>query len=258
MQKEYTDQMQSIILLDHVPKRIISLVPSQTEYLYDLGLEEEVIGITKFCIHPASWRKTKTIIGGTKNVSIDKVRALNPDLIIGNKEENTKEDIEQLQSIAPVWMSDIYTLDDAFNMMLEIGGILDKKKQASKIVNTLRKQFSEFEGQQFKNRGSVLYLIWDKPKIGVASTTFIDDILKRAGFSNVLANQKRYPQLEKLGELNPTYVFLSSEPYPFQEKHMQQFQQILPNSKIKLVDGELFSWYGSRLLKSVSYLNQIV
>lgn len=258
MQKEYTDQMQSIILLDLVPKRIISLVPSQTEYLYDLGLEEEVVGITKFCIHPASWRKTKTIIGGTKNVSIDKVRALNPDLIIGNKEENTQEDIEQLQSIAPVWMSDINNLDDALKMMLEIGEVLKKKEKANAIVNKLRKQFLEFENQQFRNRGSVLYLIWDKPIIGVASTTFIDDILKRAGFSNVLANQDRYPQLEILDELNPNYVFLSSEPYPFQEKHIRIFQQFFPNSKIKLVDGELFSWYGSRLLKSVCYINKII
>ena len=250
--------MQSIILLDHVPKRIISLVPSQTEYLYDLGLEEEVIGITKFCIHPASWRKTKTIIGGTKNVSIDKVRALKPDLIIGNKEENSKDDIEQLRSIAPVWMSDIYTLQDALEMMQMIGEITKKEDRANTIIATIEKQFSELKDHQPVKQESVLYLIWDKPVIGVASNTFIDDVLKRAGFSNILVDQERYPQLNSLKELNPTYVFLSSEPYPFQEKHMQQFQQIFPNSKIKLVDGELFSWYGSRLLKSVSYLNQIV
>jgi ABC-type Fe3+-hydroxamate transport system substrate-binding protein len=258
VQKEYTDQMQSIILLDHVPKRIISLVPSQTEYLYDLGLEEEVIGITKFCIHPASWRKTKTIIGGTKNVSIEKVRALKPDLIIGNKEENSKDDIEQLRSIAPVWMSDIYTFPDALEMMRMIGEMTKKEDRANTIIATIEKQFSELKDHQPSKQESVLYLIWDKPVIGVASNTFIDDVLKRAGFSNILVEQERYPQLNSLKELNPTYVFLSSEPYPFQEKHMQQFQQIFPHSKIKLVDGELFSWYGSRLLKSVSYFNQIV
>ncbi len=250
--------MQSTILLGQVPKRIVSLVPSQTEYLYDLGLEEEVVGITKFCIHPSIWRKSKTIIGGTKNVSFEKVRALKPDLIIGNKEENTKEDIELLKSIAPVWMSDIYTLDDALHMMLELGEVLKKKEKANTLVKTIRKQFSELEEQQFRNRGSVLYLIWDKPIIGVASATFIDDILKRAGFSNVLANQERYPQLEQLDELDPNYVFLSSEPYPFKEMHIQNIQKKFPNSTIMLVDGELFSWYGSRLLKSVLYIKQIV
>ncbi len=258
MQKEYTDQMQSIILLDHVPKRIISLVPSQTEYLYDLGLEEEVIGITKFCIHPSSWRKTKTIIGGTKNVSIDKVRALKPDLIIGNKEENSKEDIEELRFIAPVWMSDIYSLPDALEMMRMIGEMTKKEDRANTIIATIEKQFSELKDHQPAKQESVLYLIWNKPLIGVASNTFIDDVLKRAGFSNILINQERYPQLNSFQELQPAYVFLSSEPYPFQEKHIQQFQQILPNSKIILVDGELFSWYGSRLLKSVSYIKNIV
>ena len=101
----FIDQLQSEIRLDRVPRRIVSLVPSQTELLYDLGLEDEVVGITKFCIHPNKWFSSKDRIGGTKSINIDQVKSLAPDLIIGNKEENTIEDIERLREIAPVWMS---------------------------------------------------------------------------------------------------------------------------------------------------------
>ena len=257
MQKEYIDQMRNTILLGHVPRRIVSLVPSQTEYLHDLGLEEEVVGITKFCIHPSTWRKTKTLVGGTKNISIDKVRALQPDLILGNKEENTKEDIEKLKSIAPVWMSDIYTLEDGLAMMQLLGELTGKEKEASSIIQTIKTQFKELTKFQGTHRGSVLYLIWDNPLIGVASNTFIDDLLNKAGFVNVLSELTRYPTLTNLENIHPTHVFLSSEPFPFQEKHLQKFQDLFPTATIQLVEGELFSWYGSRLLKSVAYLKKL-
>lgn len=247
----FVDQLNSTILLDSKPKRIVSLVPSQTEFLFDIGLEKEVIGITKFCIHPSHWLKTKTIVGGTKNVDIEKVRSLKPDLIIGNKEENTKEDIEALREMSPVWMSDIFNLEDALEMMNSIGGMVGKHEFTQELVDNIKGQFDSFKPDNLKL--SVLYLIWRKPYIGVAKDTFIDDMLKRCGFKNILADQTRYPVLENLSELNPDVVFLSSEPYPFKEKHIQELHEIFPNAKIKLVDGEIFSWYGSRLSKSVDY-----
>ena len=117
--------MNRTIRLGATPRRIVSLVPSQTELLYDLGLEERVVGITKFCIHPKEWYRSKVRIGGTKNVNFDKVKTLRPDLIIGNKEENFKEDIEALEEIAPVWMSDIFTLDDSLEMINQLGSVLN-------------------------------------------------------------------------------------------------------------------------------------
>jgi ABC-type Fe3+-hydroxamate transport system substrate-binding protein len=248
---QFTDQLNNSILLDSSPKRIVSLVPSQTEFLFDIGLEEEVVGITKFCIYPSHWLKTKSIIGGTKNVDIEKVRSLQPDLIIGNKEENTKEDIDALRNIAPVWMSDIFSLEDALSMMKSIGEIVEKKELTDALVHVIQSKFNSFK-PQITNK-SVLYLIWRKPYIGVACNTFIDDMLSRCGFTNVLANETRYPTLENLTDLNPDVVFLSSEPYPFKEKHMQELQDIFPTAEIKLVDGEMFSWYGSRLKESVAY-----
>ena len=247
----FKDQLNLTILLDSKPKRIVSLVPSQTEFLFDIGLEKEVVGITKFCIYPSHWLKTKTIIGGTKNVDVEKVRSLKPDLIVGNKEENTKENIEELREIAPVWMSDIFDLEDALEMMSSIGEIVGQQEETQELVDNIKGQFDSFKPDNLKL--SVLYLIWRKPYIGVANDTFIDDMLKRCGFKNILADQTRYPVLENLSELNPDVLFLSSEPYPFKEKHIQELHEIFPNAKIKLVDGEMFSWYGSRLSESVDY-----
>lgn len=251
---QHIDQLNSTILLDSTPKRIVSLVPSQTEFLFDIGLEEEVVGITKFCIHPPHWLKSKTIVGGTKNVDVEKVRSLQPDLIIGNKEENTKEDIEALREIAPVWMSDIFNLEDALKMMQSLGKILKKEDETNRIVNTIQSNFDSFNPTFSKK--SVLYLIWRNPYIGVASNTFIDDMLKRCGFKNILSNHTRYPSLENISILNPDVVLLSSEPYPFKEKHVEELNRIFPDAQIKLVDGELFSWYGSRLSESVAYFKE--
>lgn len=252
---QFIDQLNTTILLDSTPKRIVSLVPSQTEFLFDIGLEEEVVGITKFCIHPPHWLKSKTIIGGTKNVNIEKVKSLQPDLIIGNKEENTKEDIEALREIAPVWMSDIFNLEDALQMMKSLGILLNKEHPTNQIVNAVQANFNSFKPSFPKL--SVLYLIWRNPYIGVASDTFIDDMLKRCGFKNILSNHSRYPSLEHISVLNPAIVLLSSEPYPFKKEHLTELTSIFPNATIKLVDGELFSWYGSRLQKSVEYFQVV-
>lgn len=251
----FTDQLNETILLDIIPKRIVSLVPSQTEFLFDIGLDKEVVGITKFCIHPYNWLKSKTIVGGTKNLDIEKVRSLKPDLIIGNKEENTKEDIETLREIAPVWMSDIFNLEDALEMMDSIGRLVGKHEETRELVASIKGQFDSFK--PIISKLSVLYLIWRKPYIGVASNTFIDDMLKRCGFNNILSDHTRYPTLEDFGTLNPDVLLLSSEPYPFKEKHLSELKAIFADSQIKFVDGELFSWYGSRLQKSVEYFRRI-
>lgn len=123
----YTDQLGRKIELNYIPKRIISVVPSQTELLHSLGMEEEVIGITKFCVHPQQWFRIKIRIGGTKQLDIGKIKNLQPDLIIANKEENTRDQIEKLAIHFPVWISDVNTLEDALSMIYSIGNMLDKK-----------------------------------------------------------------------------------------------------------------------------------
>lgn len=254
---EYTDQMGRKLHLAEVPKRIISLVPSQTELLYDLGLEEEVVGITKFCIHPQSWFRSKTRVGGTKEIHFDRIEALQPDLIIGNKEENTKEMIEALEKHYPVWISDIFNLEDALQMMTQIGAITDKSAKAESLVNRIQ---SDFQQLKHKKEGlKVAYFIWQKPLMVAANDTFIHQMLQAAGYQNAFEDQSRYPEIsqEALVEAKPDLIFLSSEPFPFKEKHIKSFQEICPQAKVLIVDGELFSWYGSRLLQSVTYFKKL-
>ena len=249
----FTDQVGNKLQLADVPKRIISLVPSQTELLHYLGLEEEVIGITKFCIHPNEWFRSKRRIGGTKQLNLALIKELKPDLIIANKEENTKEQIEELQKYFPVYISDIYTLHDACDMISQIGHICDKIVEATRLVDQILEAFSLFNTSDVSPK-TVLYLIWHNPLIAVGSDTFIDDMLHRIGLKNVIA-QSRYPNLSNVDllALHPDFIFLSSEPFPFKEKHQLELQHHFPHSTIYLVDGEMFSWYGSRLLDSATY-----
>lgn len=256
MRKSFTDPLGNSIPVSFTPQRIISLVPSQTELLADLGLEDHVVGITKFCVHPQRWRKTKTIIGGTKRFDIDLIRSLQPDLIIGNKEENYQEGIETLSRQYPVWMSDIVTLADALNMIRQLGQITNTSFKADKIASDIESSLGKLN---MLPALKTLYLIWKNPWMAAAPGTFIHEMMQAAGLENCFLNQTRYPELntEQLKRLNPELILLSSEPYPFQEKHIQELQQLCPNAKILLVDGEMFSWYGSRLLKFPEYLETL-
>lgn len=255
-QQRYRDQLGNEIQVSHPPQRIISLVPSQTEFLADLDLEDRVTGITKFCVHPETWRKSKTIIGGTKKFNFDVIHSLKPDLIIGNKEENYAEGIAYLQKHYPVWMSDIVTLQDALDMMRQVGELTGREVNASAIVENISQSLAAV--QKLHTR-KTLYLIWKNPWMGAASGTFIHEMLSLAGLQNSLAYQTRYPELtaEAISALNPELIFLSSEPYPFKEIHVDELQQLCPAAKILLVDGEIFSWYGSRLLQFPAYLENL-
>jgi ABC-type Fe3+-hydroxamate transport system substrate-binding protein len=257
---EYTDQLNRSINLQGTPKRIVSIVPSQTELLHSLGLDMEVIGTTKFCIYPQSWFRNKTRIGGTKNVNLEKIAAMSPDLIIANKEENEQADIAALEKIAPVWISDIHNLDEALQMITLIGAIINKKSNANKLVTEIKEAFAKFNQTRVPQPPrSVLYLIWHNPYMTVGSDTFIDHMLSVCGFTNVITDT-RYPKIsiEEVVELNPDFIFLSSEPFPFKQKHIDELQKVLPNTKIEMVDGEMFSWYGSRLKKSPPYFDLLL
>lgn len=239
------------------PRRIVSLVPSQTELLHSLGLDQQVVGITKFCVHPEGWRMQKKTVGGTKTPHLEAIRALQPELIIGNKEENEQSSIEALAQEFPVWMSDIYTLDDALQMMRRVGEVTDREAQAHKLISTIHQRFLSLPRPKVSPR--VLYLIWRKPWMAAGSQTFIHEMLESCGFTNAVANQSRYPELSEgeMQALEPDVVFLSSEPYPFKEKHLAELQALLPQAKLLLVDGELFSWYGSRLLQAPAYFREV-
>jgi len=235
-------------------------VPSQTELLFELGLDQEIIGLTKFCIHPIEKFAERTKIGGTKKLNIQLIRDLNPDLIIGNKEENEQSQIEELMEDYPVWMSDIYTLEDAKKTIAQIGELVDRQPEASYLNHLISAGFNDLQTLAVQNgiNKKVAYLIWKKPYMLAGRDTFIDNILALNGLSNVI-KEKRYPEikLNELAKLKPDLIFLSSEPYPFKEAHLEEIRAVVPEAKVMLVDGEMFSWYGSRLVKAVQYLFQL-
>ncbi|WP_426493597.1 helical backbone metal receptor [Hymenobacter sp. 102] len=238
-------------------QRIVSLVPSQTELLFALGLGARVVGMTKFCIHPAEARRSATVIGGTKNFDFDKIDALQPDLIIGNKEENYQEGIEQLAARYPVWMSDISTLPDSLSMIRRVGLLTQRAEAADALAAEIDASFATLP--PLAEPVSAAYFIWRKPYMVAAGGTFIDDLLTRAGFRNVFGALGRYPEItpDQLRQAAPRQILLSSEPYPFGAKHMAEFQEICPAAEIRIVDGELFSWYGSRLRHSAAYFREL-
>lgn len=250
----FTDQMQRTIYLAREPQRLVSVVPSQTELLFDLGVGAKVIGRTKFCIHPASAVATVPRVGGTKQLHRERIAALAPDLILGNKEENTQADMEWLAARFPVWLSDIPDLPAALTMIRAVGQLTGADATAAALANALANGFAQLPEPRLRPR--VAYCIWWNPLMVAASGTFIHDLLQRAGFTNVFADEERYPvvTLAELVKRAPDRIFLSSEPFPFAAAHQASLQGSCPGSRIELVDGELFSWYGSRLQQSLHYL----
>ncbi len=255
------DQMQREVNIPTQPKRIISLVPSQTELLFYLGLDKEVVGITKFCVHPRVMFKSKPRVGGTKQYNFEKINSLQPDLIIGNKEENDQTQIELLEKEYPVWMSDIFTLEDALDMILEIGKLVNRKSEAEILIEKIIVSFHQAEQviRQLIHRPRVAYFIWKNPTMVAASQTFIHEMLEMAGFENIFVTESRYPQIsdEQLAAARPDLILLSSEPFPFKEKHVKEIQTVCPDADIRLVDGEIFSWYGNRLLLAGPYFKNL-
>ena len=255
--------------LGYIPKKIVSLVPSQTELLYYFGLEQETIGITKFCVHPEVWFQTKPKAGGTKTINFDVIYQLQPDLIIANKEENVKDQIEQLALTYNVWLTDVNNFADALAMIKDLACLTAKEKEADTLIKEINSRFDQLlpKHQTTNHKLKTAYLIWRNPYMAVGGDTFINDMLLKCGFENVFANKTRYPETTvtalqtanlPTGQAGCQLLLLSSEPYPFKQKHIDELSVQLPNCKIILVDGELFSWYGSRMLLSPDYFMNLV
>jgi ABC-type Fe3+-hydroxamate transport system substrate-binding protein len=260
----FTDQLNRSLEFNFPPKRIISLVPSQSELLWHLGLQEELTGITKFCVHPNEMFRSVQRIGGTKTIKIDEIKKLKPDLIIANKEENQQEQIEELCKLFPVYISEIYTLQDALQMIAHVGLITNRQNASIDLLDKITQKYIVFKNtiamETAIHKKKVAYLIWKNPYMAAGSHTFITEMLSECGFINVFAHHaNRYPEIsiEELQKQKPDLLFLSSEPYPFKDKHIEELQVYLPQTKISLVDGELFSWYGSRLLYAFDYFTAI-
>lgn len=236
--------------------RIVSLVPSQTELLVYLGLEEYIVGVTKFCVHPPHIRKIRTVVGGTKQVHFNKILKLRPDIILCNKEENTAQMIPELEKIAPVHISNIIKIEDAFILINDYGSIFSKEKAAGELVRDIKNEMQL--NTTLLPELKIAYFIWKDPWMLAGRNTFINTLLKFNGWKNVIRDKdNRYPEIniEELEDLQPELILLSSEPFPFKEKHKKEIREHY-NGNIELVDGEYFSWYGSRLLPAMRYFRE--
>lgn len=229
------------------PSRIISLVPSLTEFVIDVGVGDALIGRTRFCIHPVDKVEHIAIVGGTKNPRIDTIQALHPDLVIMNREENRQEDAEQIEAFAPVLMTDISTIDEAIIELTRIGDAIGCKDETQRLLDEIK---SVLPQKDAFSPVTAAYLIWRNPWMAAGSSTYIDDVLQRFGFVNVFADESRYPEitLDELARAKPDCVLLSSEPFPFKQKHIDEIKNAVSIDNILTVDGEWFSWYGSRML----------
>ena len=253
---EGTDALGRAVRLEAPPRRIVSLVPSQTELLADLGLDAETVGLTRFCVHPAGWKARKAIVGGTKDVRVDRVRALAPDLVIANREENVREQVEAIATFAPVWVSDVADVAGALAMVRDVGRLCDRSAQADALADEIA---AGFDALPTWPSVRTLYLIWRDPWMAVGHDTFISDVLRRGGLENATGDRDRYPSLSdaEVAALAPDVILLSSEPYPFADKHIAEVQALAPGAHVVLVDGEPFSWYGSRLRATPAALRDL-
>ncbi len=237
--------------------RIVSLVPSLTELLFDLGLDTEVVGITKFCIHPSEWFKEKNRVGGTKDFKVEMISSLRPDIIIANKEENDKDRILELASRHNVLLTEIANVQEALSAIEWIGHICGRPDSANEMVQQIKSRQIGFPN--IADLGKVAYMIWKNPYMAAGGDTYISAMLESAGWTNAFKDMKRYPEVtpEKIINAGADVIFLSSEPFPFREKHIQELNELCPGIPVKLVDGEMFSWYGSRMLKAFPYFGEL-
>lgn len=256
-----TDQIGREIIIETTPKRVVSLVPSQTELLCDLALENEVVGITRYCVHPYHLKSTKTIVGGTKKIDVERIKSLKPDFILCNKEENMYDFLPKLESIAPIYFSDVNTIEDSISLIKDLGKILNRRTESNNLIEKLNFKLNDFksfiENQPVRK---VAYFIWGKPYMVAANDTFINEMLKLNKFENIYAFMSRYPKVE-IDAIryngDPDVIILSSEPFPFKDHHAFEIGSYTNRAATVFADGEMFSWFGSRMLKSFDYFKEL-
>ena len=257
--KTIIDALGNKVSIPYPPQRIISTVPSTTEFLFHLGLDKFVVGRTRYCRYPSDRIKKIPNIGGPKDLHMNKIRLLDPDLIFANEEENSREQIIALSKNYPVYVCKIRSLEDALDNIWVTGIITSTKTKAQQTISLIQQGFSKLPAPSQKLRTA--YIIWKEPYISVGKDTFINDMMRRCGLKNVFEDHKgRYPRItpQELQEASPQLILLASEPYPFCETNIPQFQQLLPKAHLQIVDGEMFAWYESHLLRAIPYFRELI
>ncbi|MCP4726215.1 MAG: cobalamin-binding protein [bacterium] len=263
--KTFIDARGKEVRLPPKPERIVSFICSVTETLFELGLDNRIIGRTNYCIHPAIKVEEVQKIGGPKNPDIDLILSMKPDLLIANIEENEKKDIEILEgSGIPVYVTYPRTVKESRDLIKILGEITGTVDKASLLCEKAGREIESVvqKVKTVSKKPRVVYLIWRKPFMTVNRDTYINDLIDFCGGINIFADSNdRYPviNLEEIIESKPDVIFFPSEPFPFKEKHTREFREFneipaVSNTDLRLVDGEMFSWFGYRIIPGLKYI----
>jgi ABC-type Fe3+-hydroxamate transport system substrate-binding protein len=246
------------------PRRIVSLIPSTTELLCDLGLADAIVGITAYCVEPRAIVRTKKKIGGEKNPDLDAIRALAPDLVIANLEENVRADVESLRaSGVPVWVTYPRTVDDTVRLIRDVGAVTGTESRASALADEIEEEAGRVRSETATRRpASVFYPIWRDPYMTINRDTYVHDVLSTVGATNVFAERaERYPTitLDEMAARKPEVIILPDEPFRFRRVHVKDFEPYVDvpavrDGRIHLMDGKIFCWHGPRLLEALRTL----
>jgi iron complex transport system substrate-binding protein len=259
MRNAVIDDLRHEVTFHFPPRRVVSLCPSLTETLFAVGLDENtIVGRTTYCIHPAEGVQGVPVVGGTKSVDVERIRALEPDLVIAEKEENPRQVVETLAETLPVFVFDVTDFESALRAISTLGALSGRAAQAEKLVADIRAAFAQLHPRRTQR---VAYLVWRNPYMAAGQDTYIHALLERCGFENVCAPLAgRYPVItdEVLRDLAPEWILLSSEPFSFDDAHVAELGAQIPTARAIRVDGEMFGWYGSRMLAAARYLEQLV
>jgi ABC-type Fe3+-hydroxamate transport system substrate-binding protein len=238
--------------------KIISLVPSVTETLYTLGLEDQILAISRFCVLPADRVQLKPKVGGTKNPKLQKILEMKPDIVILNEEENRKEDADFLREHGiRLYVSFPRTMLQAAQMVEEMGRLFNATEKASELVGEIRNRMVTYQAPYRKR---TLILIWRRPYMTVNRETYVDDVCRFFGFDNVfLTAPERYPRLtdQEINAADPEVVLFPDEPYPFRDKHVEEFRNRFPDSRavrrnrLLLFNGTYVAWHGFGTLRAL-------
>jgi ABC-type Fe3+-hydroxamate transport system substrate-binding protein len=252
------DDLSRRVRFNFPPCHIVSLCPSITETIFVLGAGDLLSGRTRYCIHPAGKVASVPEIGGTKDPDIEAILKIAPDLVIAEKEENTRRVIEKLEKEIPVFVFSVESFAQALAMISGLGELTGKITRASGLIKRIEQAFAELPPAEAK---TAAYLIWEKPLMAAGKNTFIDAMMEKAGFRNIFRNKSaRYPKisLTELSEEKPEVLILSTEPCAYTLEDVKRYRRLLPETEVILIEGDLFSWYGARMLKAAEYIKGVL
>lgn len=246
------------------PERVVSLVPSLTEALFAFGVGEKVVGRTRYCTQPPRAVGKVAKVGGTKKVEVGRILDLEPDLVVAVKEENPREEIEELEEAGvPVFVGAPETVADALGMLRELAGCVGAPG-AEAVLGPIERVYGRLREVRPEKARRVFVPIWKGPYMGAGSDTYLHDVLEVCGGENVCGNFTRYPAvaLEEVEALQPEVVLLPDEPYPFSAADLPEFYALdVPaarEDRVHLVDGKLLTWYGPRMASSLMQLSALL